>query len=41
MKRDILFNISKLDDCVDYPHFEQIWMHFMVSNVCILVILVE
>lgn len=32
MKRDILFNVSKSDDCVDYPHFEQIWTHFMASQ---------
>lgn len=32
MKREILFNVSKSDDCVDYPHVEQIWMYFMVSQ---------
>lgn len=41
MKRDILFIVSKSDHRVDYPHFEQISMHFWFPNACILVILAE
>ena len=32
MKRYNMFNVSKSDTRVDYPHLEQIWMHFTVSQ---------
>lgn len=37
VKTNILFYVSKSDICVNYQHFEQIWMHFMVSQ-CIICI---